>query len=287
MHHSTQRSVGFVLGSMLSGAATFLLSSPVRADPLAVVNAIRLAGCADQPAPSTAVEPNGTLDTVARELARGRRLSTALARSEYPAASSSSFHVRGSREDDAVRNILVEQNCAGVNDPNHAEIGVFADNDETWIVLAARTPPGPSYDDPDAIVERVLELVNAARGEARTCGRDRFEPAQPLTLALALTSAALIHSGDMAARGSLDHRGSDGSNSGERITRAGYLWQASGENVAAGQSDADAVVAAWLTSPGHCATLMGPFFTETGIAFTLAPGRNPPIYWTQVFAAPR
>jgi uncharacterized protein YkwD len=90
----------------------------------------------------------------------------------------------------------------------------------------------------------------------------------------------------MAARGSLCHEGSDGSKSGERITRAGYLWQASGENIAAGQADADAVVAAWLGSPGHCATLMGPFFTETGIAFALAPTKNPSIYWTQVFAAP-
>ena len=279
MHRSTQRIVGFVLGGMLCGA--------VRADPLAVVNAIRHEGCAAQPAPSPAVEPNARLDAVARELARGRRLSAALARVEYPAARSASFHVRGSREDDAVRNILVEKHCAGVNDPNHAELGVFADDDETWIVLATRTPPGPSYADPDAIVERVLELVNEARREARTCGRERYEPAQPLTLAPALTSAALIHAGDMAARGELDHGGSDGSNSGERITRAGYLWQASGENIAAGQPDADAVVAAWLTSPGHCATLMGPFFTETGIGFALAPTRNPSIYWTQVFAAPQ
>jgi uncharacterized protein YkwD len=154
-------------------------------------------------------------------------------------------------------------------------------------VLAARTPPGPSYADPEAIAARVLELVNEARREARTCGRDRYEPAGPLTLAPALTSAALIHSADMAARGSLDHRGADGTNAGERITRAGYLWRASGENIAAGQVDANAAVAAWLASPGHCATLMGSHFTETGIGFALAPTKNPAIYWTQVFAAPR
>ena len=91
----------------------------------------------------------------------------------------------------------------------------------------------------------------------------------------------------MAERGSLGHEGSDGSVSGERMTRAGYEWQASGENVAAGQPDAESAVAAWLESPGHCATLMEPRFTETGIAFALAPGKNPSVYWTQVFAAPR
>ena len=79
----------------------------------------------------------------------------------------------------------------------------------------------------------------------------------------------------------------DGTVSGDRITRAGYAWQASGENIAAGQRDAEAVVAGWLASAGHCATLMAPYFTETGIAFALAPNANPPIYWVQVFAAPR
>jgi uncharacterized protein YkwD len=28
-------------------------------------------------------------------------------------------------------------------------------------------------------------------------------------------------------------------------------------------------------------------FTETGVAFALAPGKDPPVYWTQVFGAPQ
>jgi uncharacterized protein YkwD len=101
-----------------------------------------------------------------------------------------------------------------------------------------------------------------------------------------LNEAALRHARDMAERGSLGHQGSDGSQSGDRITRAGYRWRGSGENVAAGQRDADAVVAAWLDSPDHCATLMGPLFTEMGVAFALAPSKNPAIYWAQAFAVP-
>ena len=100
-------------------------------------------------------------------------------------------------------------------------------------------------------------------------------------------AAASVHSLDMAARGSLGHDGSDGSSSGDRITRDGLRLADSGENVAAGQRDAEAAVAAWLESPGHCATLMDARFTETGVAFALAPGKNPAVYWTQVFAAPR
>jgi uncharacterized protein YkwD len=88
-------------------------------------------------------------------------------------------------------------------------------------------------------------------------------------------------------RSSSSGDGSDGSSSGERVTRAGYAWRAVGENIASGQKDADAVVAAWLASPGHCATLMGPYFAEMGVAFAYAPGANPGNYRAQEFAAPR
>jgi uncharacterized protein YkwD len=133
----------------------------------------------------------------------------------------------------------------------------------------------------------VLDLVNAARAEPRVCGRDSFGAASPLTASSTLTAAAAVHAQDMADHRKLDHKGSDDSVSGDRITRAGYVWSVSGENIASGQRDAEAVVASWLQSPGHCATLMAPYFTETGVAFALAPNENPPIYWVQVFAAPR
>ena len=71
------------------------------------------------------------------------------------------------------------------------------------------------------------------------------------------------------------------------MTRAGYRWRATGENIAAGQATADAVVAAWLDSPGHCTNIMGPQFTQMGVAFALAPSGNPGIYWAQVFGAPQ
>jgi uncharacterized protein YkwD len=287
MRRSICSNPGAFVVSVLSGAAAVLTATTASADPLAVVNAIRIEGCDAQPTPSARVQPSEVLDTVAQYLSRGRRLSAAMERVGYPAATSASYHVRGSREDGVIRQMLVERFCDGVNDPQYSELGMFQKGDETWIVLAARATPAPALVDRVAVEQRVLELVNAARGEARTCGRDRYEAAAPLTLAPALTSAALLHAGDMARRGSLGHQGSDGSSSGDRITRAGYLWQASGENVAGGQRDADAVVAAWLTSPGHCATLMAPYFTETGIAFALAPASNPSIYWTQVFATPR
>ena len=265
-----------------------MLPEAVRADPATVVNALRVEGCARVPAVGAPVRRDSVLDAAARELASGGKLQDALARVGYPVASSASFHVRGPRGDAGIRRALEADSCDNVNDAKLAEIGVHQSGDDTWIVMGSRTEiPFTALQDPAAVAGRVLELVNAARAQARQCGPDRFDLAPPLAMATALTAAAAVHSLDMAERGSPGHDGSDGSSAGERITRTGYVWQISGENVAAGQRDAESAVAAWLESPGHCATLMDARFTETGVAFALAPAKNPAVYWTQVFAAPR
>jgi uncharacterized protein YkwD len=259
-----------------------------QADPAGVVNALRERGCGGVRPAGELAQRNGALDAVARELARGRTLADALARAGYPAARSSSFHVRGSRDEAAIRGLLEARYCADINDPDFRELGVHASGDETWIVMAGRLePPFAAVQDPAAVAARVLELVNAARAQARRCGRQRFAAAPPLTMSTALMAAASVHALDMAERGWLGHEGSDGSFVADRVARTGYAWQGVGENVAAGQRDADAAVAAWLESVGHCATLMDPRFAETGVAFALAPGKNPAIYWAQVFATPR
>lgn len=270
------------------GAILALLPPASRADPATVVNALRAEGCRGVAAAGSPARRDSALDAAARVLARGEELGDALARVGYPAASSRSFHVRGSRDDAAIRSALSARYCEGVNDLKLVELGVHQSGVETWIVMASRTEmPFAALQNPTAVAQRVFELVNSARAEPRRCGRQQFAAAPPLSFSTTLTAAASVHSLDMAERGSLGHEGSDGSVSGERMTRAGYEWQASGENVAAGQPNAESAVAAWLGSPGHCATLMEPRFTETGIAFALAPGKNPSVYWTQVFAAPR
>ena len=268
--------------------AALLVFSAAHADPVAVVNALRTEGCAGAAAVGVPARRDSALDAAARELARNAKLADALARVGYPVTSSTSFHLRGSRDDAIIRGMLAERYCALINDAKFSDLGVHQSGAETWIVMAGRAAvPFAALQDPAAVAQRVLELVNAARGEVRQCGGDRYAAVPPLTLSSTLTAAASLHSLDMAGRGSLGHDGPDGSAAGDRMTRAGYVWQGSGENIAAGQPDAQSAVAAWLDSPGHCATLMQPRFTETGIAFALAPGKNPNVYWTQVFATPR
>lgn len=283
------RCLGFAAAPPIALTTALLaLSAAARADPASVINALRTEGCGNEPSVGSLVEPDADLDEVARRLSRDTGLTEAIGQLGYPAASSSSFHVRGSPQDADVRRILAARYCVQINNPRYDRVGWFQRDDETWIVLAVRESlPPPLELDPVAVAERVLALVNAARSEARRCGATWHEAAPPLTLSIALNEAALVHARDMAARAAPGHEGSDGSRAGDRITRAGYIWRAAGENVAAGQRTADAAVAAWLVSPGHCATLMGPQFTDMGIAFALAPEHDPPIYWTQVFAAPR
>lgn len=50
---------------------------------------------------------------------------------------------------------------------------------------------------------------------------------------------------------------------------------------------ANKVVDGWLASPGHCATLMNPDFTELGAAYAVDPKSDAGIYWTGLFGSPQ
>jgi len=128
----------------------------------------------------------------------------------------------------------------------------------------------------------VLDLINTRRGEGATCGDlGTFEPAGPLTVNGALTCAARNHSMDMGVRDFFSHTNPDGDGPGDRIVLAEYVYSNWGENIARGYPSPEAVVEGWMNSQGHCANLMNPSFTETGV------GYYDGNYWTQVFGRPR
>ncbi len=126
---------------------------------------------------------------------------------------------------------------------------------------------------------QVLALVNnerSARGLA------------PMQLDTSLNAAAFGHSATQAAAGRIFHVAPDGSDPGVRIARTGYQFSSWGENVAAGYRNANAVMTAWMNSPGHCRNLLNPAFTELGVGYVRRaddPSRFFS-YWTQVFARP-
>ncbi len=135
----------------------------------------------------------------------------------------------------------------------------------------------------------MLARVNAARAAGASCGSaGSFAAAPPLAWNLIATQAALRHSDDMVARDFFDHRGSDGSSAGDRLSAAGYAWSRWGENIAAGQGSVAEVVAGWMASPGHCANLMQPSFKDLGVACVSGSASNRyRSYWSMTLAAPR
>jgi uncharacterized protein YkwD len=106
-------------------------------------------------------------------------------------------------------------------------------------------------------VDGVVEATNAERAAA---GCD------DLRVDLRLAAAAQGHAEDMAEKGYFSHTGQDGREFDERIRAEGHP-SPGGENIAQGQETADAVVAAWMDSPGHRRNILDCSFTSIGVGY--------------------
>jgi uncharacterized protein YkwD len=91
--------------------------------------------------------------------------------------------------------------------------------------------------------------------------------------------AASVHAHDIAAMGAVVHLGSDGSNAGQRLSKAGVTWSSWGEALGAGFREATSLVGAWVASPGHRAVLFGAF-TRVGAGVATSADGTP--YWALV-----
>lgn len=148
----------------------------------------------------------------------------------------------------------------------------------------APTPaPQPAPPVSGTTAQQVLQLVNQARAQARNCGATSFAAAPALTLNAQLGQAAQGHASDMAAKSYFSHTSQDGRTFVQRISATGYAFRTIGENIAAGQSTAQQVVAGWLQSEGHCRNIMNPSFRELGVGY--AAGGSYGHYWVQDFGA--
>jgi uncharacterized protein YkwD len=78
-----------------------------------------------------------------------------------------------------------------------------------------------------------------------------------------------------------------GVNFAARISAAGYVWRAAGENIATGYSTPRTVVRAWMASAGHCQNILNPTYRNVGTGVTPRPVRGWATgagTWTQDFA---
>ena len=257
------------------------------ADPYDAINRLRAGegACmvAQKPAPLTR-QP--ALERAAAGLARGQSLRDSLKESGYRATASRFISITGVGAGGIAFAQLEKKYCRELLDGALTDIGVYYDARQLWIVMAAPFAPRVALSR-EAAAQRVLELTNEARTQPRRCGDRPFNAARPLTRSAVLGKAALLHAEDMARHSSFSHTGRDGSKPAERVARTGYRFRAAGENIAAGQSTPEDVVAGWIKSAPHCATLMNPAYTEMGVAFAVERNSEFGVYWAQVLATPR
>jgi uncharacterized protein YkwD len=131
-------------------------------------------------------------------------------------------------------------------------------------------PPTPGPNSAD--VTTVVGLINTVRTRAGL---------RPVAWNDQVTAAATAHSIDQAAMNRMTHTGSDGSDAGDRLTRAGFVWRAWGENVAAGYTSVQAVFDGWMASSAHKAQILGDFLYIGMAAVASSTGT---VYWTLDFA---
>lgn len=257
------------------------------ADLYDAVNRVRAGegACAvvQKPAPLTR---HSALEQAALGLARGQKLQESLKKSGYRASTSLFIGITGAGVNEGAVAALEKKYCEKLTRPALVDIGIYQDARQLSIVMAAPFAPQVALS-PEAAAQRVLELANKARAEPRSCGARPFNAAPALRWSAVLAKAALLHAEDMARHSYFSHRGRDGSTPVERVLRVGYKFRATGENIAAGQSTPEEVVAGWVKSPTHCVNLMNPVYTETGVAFAVDRNSELGVYWTQVFGTPR
>lgn len=115
----------------------------------------------------------------------------------------------------------------------------------------------------------VLDLVNAERVK---------NGLKPLVMVKDLYDSAAIRSKEIPKR--FTHTRPDNTRYFTVYTNLGTCQE---ENIAAGQTTAEAVVKAWLSMPTSRNNILNPNYTEIGVGYFEATAANYPYYWVQLF----
>ena len=269
--------------SLLAPAA--LAATPEEARLVSLINAYR---ASPQGCPGTrAAAPLAADGRLAAVRLSGRdRLQSDLRAAGYQASAVQVILLAGAPTAQAAMAGLRQQYCRPLASSDYAQIGV-SQQGPRWQLVLARPVVSAGLGDWQAVGKAILAEVNRARAQARTCGTRRFAATTPLRWNPALANAALAHSQDMAGRDYFSHTAPGGGTVAERVAKQGYGWTRIGENIAAGAGSVTQAMQGWLASPGHCANLMNPEFSEMGAAYALNPRSTHSLYWTQVFGRSR
>ncbi len=115
----------------------------------------------------------------------------------------------------------------------------------------------------------VVRLVNLERAK---------QGLSPLTQDWQLSRVARYKSQDMRDLGYFSHTSPTYGSPFDMMKSFGISYRTAGENIAKGYSTPEAVVKAWMNSPGHRANILNSTYTHIGVGY-VASGN----YWTQMF----
>lgn len=118
---------------------------------------------------------------------------------------------------------------------------------------------------------QVVRLVNEERAKAGLSA---------LTVDTGLEAASLVRAQEIVSN--FSHTRPDGTSFSTAIREQNVSFRGAGENIAWGQKSPEAVMEAWMNSPGHRANILNENFTRIGVGhYQNGSGTN---YWVQLFA---
>lgn len=120
-----------------------------------------------------------------------------------------------------------------------------------------------------SVERQVITLVNEIRAQ---------NGLSPLSENWQLSRVARYKSQDMADRNYFSHTSPTYGSPFQMMQQFGITYRTAGENIANGYSTAQAVVNAWMNSPGHRANILNASYTQIGVGY-VADGHH----WTQMF----
>src|SRR5690606_11959455 len=192
----------------------------------------------------------------------------ALGAKAYPFTNAQAISLSGPRDSQAAMTALQESYCQILLDPQFVDIGVSREGRD-WRIVLARPLLSGKLGAWQVEGQKLLEGINPGRSEGRQSGAQAFVAAPPLAWNATPGAAAEGHSRAMANGNFFSHLADDGRPPGDRAELAGYEGGLIGENIAAALDTPRLVVEGWLASPGHCANLMNPQFSELGAAYAV------------------
>jgi uncharacterized protein YkwD len=130
----------------------------------------------------------------------------------------------------------------------------------------------------------LLVAINRVRAAGCSSAGSWLPPTTQLSADARLDAAAQAHSEEQARRGVLDHTSASGASSFDRMRAQGYGFRTAAENIASGSTTAEATLAQWLGSDGHCRALMSALYVHAGVGHAVS--GSGVHYWTLDLAAP-